>query len=411
MKDPLLGAKIQSILAALRADLKPELTSGNALLRCELIEMLLARMSIEVDAPDIDANDVLSERDQRNAVEDQILETLNTPVEIKGSSTELTIPPETFTKWLASSGLGGKVTKVTTVPGGRSKGTLLLDLEGGKDMVIRRDFAAAVTGTSVADEYPIIAAVHGAGLCVPEPLALEESPDVIGGRFIAFEKIGGKSMGNLFATDASPQFCRNFAAELAKLHNFDYEKLGLADVIGYGRDENPVETLITKHEADYKAKAHQLPLIDSAFEFLHSQLPHIGNHRHLVHGDCGLHNTMGDGDTFTGLLDWEFSHAGDPAEDLAYCKFLVTTVMPWEDFMAAYYDAGGPEISARRLSFFTVWRTLILSVWTGMARAAYDSGTDRDLRLAAIGHNTFPRQLRALANDLADAIKAEEAAS
>ena len=195
MKDPLLGAKIQSILAALRADLKPELTSGNALLRCELIEMLLARMSIEVDAPDIDANDVLSERDQRNAVEDQILETLNTPVEIKGSSTELTIPPETFTKWLASSGLGGKVTKVTTVPGGRSKGTLLLDLEGGKDMVIRRDFAAAVTGTSVADEYPIIAAVHGAGLCVPEPLALEESPDVIGGRFIAFEKIGGKSMG------------------------------------------------------------------------------------------------------------------------------------------------------------------------------------------------------------------------
>ena len=74
----------------------------------------------------------------------------------------------------------------------------------------------------------------------------------------------------------------------------------------------------------------------------------------------------------------------------------------------AYRAAGGPAISPERLTFFGVWRTLILSVWTGLARTAYDSGADRDLRLAAIGHNTFPRQLRALANDLAEAMAGQE---
>lgn len=405
MKDPLLGEKLRSILAALRADLRPELTGANAKLRCELIEMLLARLCVEVDAADIQASSVEAERDRRNAIEDQILDVLKAPVELKGSSAELAIPPETFTNWLAAKGIGGVVANVTTAPGGRSKGTLLLELEGGQDLVVRRDFATAITGTSVADEFPIIAAVHAAGLRVPRPLALEASPDVIGGRFIVFEKIAGTSMGTLFASDASPEFCRNFARQLARLHSFDIETLGVMDKLNYGQDANPVAALLAKYENDYRTQAKAQPLMDAAFAWLRAQLPTIGVRRHVVHGDCALHNAMGEGDKFTGLLDWEFCHAGDPAEDLAYCKFLVSTRLPWDEFIGAYRDAGGPETSVQRLTFFTVWRTLVLSIWTGIARAAYDSGQDRDLRLAAIGHNTFPRQLRALANDLALAMR------
>lgn len=410
MNDPLLGEKLRSILDAVRADLRPELTSGSAKLRCELIEMLLARLAIEVGESDIAGGDVRAERDRRNAVEDRIADLLRQPVEVQGSKAELVIPPETFTRWLGSRGIDGRVTKVTTVPGGRSKGTLLLDVEGRNGIVIRLDFSAALTGTSVTDEYPVIAAVSRAGLRVPTPLGVEDDPAVIGGRFIAFEKIAGKSMGTLFASDATPDFCRNFARELAKLHNLDIDALGLADQLTYGQGDNPVAALIAHHEHSYRSQMQPQPLMDAAFAWLHRQLPAIGIRRYLVHGDCGLHNVMGEGDRLTGLLDWEFTHVGDPAEDLAYCRFLVSRVLPWEDFMAAYAEAGGPDIPAERLSFFAVWRTLILSVWTGVARSAYDSGKDRDLRVAAIGHNTFPRQLRALANDLADAMAAEEMA-
>ncbi|MEU9076383.1 phosphotransferase family protein [Kitasatospora sp. NPDC004745] len=45
----------------------------------------------------------------------------------------------------------------------------------------------------------------------------------------------------------------------------------------------------------------------------------------LVHGDFGPNNLLLDPDTFavTAVLDWEFAHAGDPVEDLAWCEWIV----------------------------------------------------------------------------------------
>jgi len=406
MNDPLLGEKLRSILAAVRADLKPQLPHGNSSLRCDLIEMMLSRLAVEAEEVAGPTPGVAAEADWRNAHEAKVAAILAAPVTPAGSGAELEIPAETFTRWFADKDPSIRIDKVTTVPGGRSKGTILLDSADGRQLVIRRDFAAAVTGTSVTEEFPVIRAVHGKGLRVPEPLWLEDGPQAIGGRFIVFERLAGSSMGTLFSTDATPAFCRDFAAELAKLHSLDIDALGLADSLLYGRAEHPVRAHVESYERRYRNGMAPVPLIDAAFAWLHGQLPKIGNERRLVHGDAGLHNTLGQGDRLTGLLDWEFTHAGDPAEDLAYCRFLVSSVLPWEEFMAAYRDAGGPPVSEARMAFFTVWRPLLLSVLTGFARHSYDSGVDRDLRIAAIGCNTFPKQLRDLANDLAQEMQA-----
>lgn len=400
MKDPLLGEKLRTLLAAVRTDLKPLLPPGNARLRCELVEDLLARLSVEVDDTGEIPSGIAAEAEWRAVHENRIAAILNAPVTPAGSSAELEIPVERFNAWFADKDPTLKVTKVTTVPGGRSKGTIMLEADDGRKLVVRRDFSAAVTGTSVADEFPVIKAVHEKGLRVPEPKWLEDEPDAIGGRFIVFERLAGSAMGTLFHTDATPAFCRDFAAELARLHSLDPDALGLGDVLLYGREPHPVRAHVASYESRYRRCGKPIPLIDAAFAWLHEQLPLIGNERRIVHGDAALHNTMGEGDILTGLLDWEFCHAGDPAEDLAYCRFLVARVMPWEEFIDAYRSAGGPPVSEVRMTFFTVWRTLLLSVLTGFARAGYESGTDRDLRVAAIGYNTLPKQLRDLAADL-----------
>lgn len=405
MNDPQLSAKLRSILAALRTDLKPELVSPQAQLRCDLIEMLLARMAVETEAGTCPEGDVVAEAAWRTAHEAEIAEILAAPPAKAGSANELEIPAETFTAWFASRDSSVRIAKVTTVPGGRSKGTILLDAEDGRQFVIRRDFSAAVTGTSVADEFPTIRAVHAAGIRAPEPLWLEDDPAVIGGRFIVFERLAGSAMGTLFASDASPAFCEEFAAELARVHAIDIDGAGLAASLQFADEAQPVAALVQSYEARYRAGMPPVPLIDAAFAWLRGQLPAIGNERCIVHGDAGLHNTLGEGDRFTGLLDWEFTHAGDPAEDLAYCRFLVSRILPWDEFMAAYRAAGGGAIGESRMAFFTVWRTLMLSLLTGFARASFDGGMDRDLRVAAIGHNTFPKQLKDLANDLASAME------
>lgn len=45
----------------------------------------------------------------------------------------------------------------------------------------------------------------------------------------------------------------------------------------------------------------------------------------LVHGDYGPNNTLYDPRTYavTAVLDWEFSHDGDPVEDLAWAEWIV----------------------------------------------------------------------------------------
>jgi aminoglycoside phosphotransferase (APT) family kinase protein len=438
MDRELLAAQLRAVLIALREDLKPELTSGQAKLRADLMDMLIGRLAATVDRDESDQSfwlDIAKQIDavaaddpaqrariaatvaaaakrdhaDRSVVETRIADLGKSSQGQHRSAAELVITPETFTAYLRKrfpDNASLEAIKLTTVPGGRSKGTILVEyLDRGqpRDLVIRKDFETSTTGTSVSYEFPIVRTAWDAGLPVPEPKWLEDDPQALGGRFIAFSKMPGKSMGSLFDSNASPAYCRSFAAGLARVHTLDIKSNGLLKKLSYGNDAHPVRAMLEQFHARYLKDLAQIPLMDAAFAWLRSQLDTIGNHCMLVHGDAGLHNTLGDNDRLTALLDWEFSHAGDPAEDLAYCKFLIQRLTPWPDFMTAYRDAGGPEISDARIRFFSVWRTLLLSVMTGNARAVFDSKRDQDLRIAYIGYNTLPRQLRDLAGDLAAA--------
>lgn len=458
MNKPVLAATLRSLLTALREDLKPELVSAQAKLRADLIDMVLVRLAVEVEhdeasdehtqallallgtLPGFQAaahtdpfrafSDALAgvdlshsatrqqitamvgaiasnEQAWRASVEQSVVDANSAAPTDKRSSTELAIAPDTFTAYLRQrfpDNATLTAQKVTTVPGGRSKGTILVDLigdQGPQAIVVRRDFEASVTGTSVGYEYPIVCAAWEHGIPVPQPLWLENDTQAIGGRFIAFARVPGKAMGTLFSSDASPAFLREFAGALAKVHTLDIDQTGLAHQLNLGNEAHPVRAMVQQFRQRYRQSVPPTPLMDAAFTWLDLQMDSLGQSRCLVHGDAGLHNTMGDGDRLTALLDWELAHAGDPAEDLAYCKYLVERLMPWSEFMAAYRDHGGPAVSEERLRFFTVWRTLYLSILTGGARSMFDNGGDRDLRIAGIGLNTFPRQLRDLASDLA----------
>jgi aminoglycoside phosphotransferase (APT) family kinase protein len=448
-QDTQLAAKLRAILLAFRTELKPELSTAQAKLRGELIDMMLSRLSVEADGGDsgerfgravaalVDTgagdNDAIherlaaifadaaqheaadkaiaeiaaSERDRRVAYEDRVAEAQRALPATRNSAGELAIAPEAFTAYLRARNPDDaqlRTDKVVTVPGGRSKGTILIDVTtagGPRQIVMRKDFELSVTGTSVVYEFPIVRAAFEAGLPVPEPLWLEEDEHSVGGRFIAFERAPGKSMGTLFSSDASPAFARDFAAALARLHAVDIDAAGIGSHLKWGTDANPVRAMIDNFYARYRKDLRPNPLMDAAFAWLRLQQDKIGNERGLVHGDAGLHNTMGENDRLTALLDWEFSHAGDPAEDLTYCKYLIEKIVPWDDFMAAYRAAGGRPISEDRMRFFTIWRTLHLSILTGTAREVFEKGIDQDLRIATIGFTTFPKQLRDLAIDLA----------
>lgn len=64
----------------------------------------------------------------------------------------------------------------------------------------------------------------------------------------------------------------------------------------------------------------------------------------LIHGDFGPNNMLLDAAAraVTAVLDWEWAHAGQPAEDLAWCEFIVRLHHPAEvAALGAFYRAYG----------------------------------------------------------------------
>ncbi|WP_176590502.1 phosphotransferase family protein [Sphingobium sp. EM0848] len=295
-------------------------------------------------------------------------------------------------------------TTVKPIPGGRSKGTILLDARVGEEarsFVIRKDFSKNFMGSMVKDEYPVIRAAFDAGIKVPEPLWLEEDAGILNGQFIVFERIAGGPAGTMFDIMAGPGVIRDYAQQLARMHRIDVEATGLDRQLKFGDSEAPVAAMVRQSYSKHRANTPDELLLEVAHQWLLANLDCVSQRRALVHGDAGFHNVLYDGDRMTGLLDWELAHVGDAAEDLMKCRAAASQVIPWEEFMNIYTDHGGEPTTPLREKFFTVWRLVDFSLYAADARAMFESGEDSDLRLAAVGYNTFSRLQSALAAALA----------
>jgi aminoglycoside phosphotransferase (APT) family kinase protein len=286
------------------------------------------------------------------------------------------------------------VRSLTRVPGGRSKDTLLLDVDGlpglPASIVLRVDLGRY--GTSVRDEYPLIAALHRFGIPVPEPLWLEEAAAPLGGAFLATRRMSGAPGGNMWGEGikVSAAVVKRFAESLAKLHRAPLRDL--LPEIRQADARTATEAMIRDYEERWRASNPNASVpLELAFQWLRRELPRVEGAAALVHGDPGFQNTLVEGDELVCLLDWEFAHAGDPAEDLAYCRPTVSRVVPWEQFLEHYQAAGGVAVTPARLEYFEIWRTVRnASLGTRMLRDFID-GAAGGLESCAVAVNTFPR--------------------
>jgi thiamine kinase-like enzyme len=84
----------------------------------------------------------------------------------------------------------------------------------------------------------------------------------------------------------------------------------------------------------------------------------------FVHGDYGPNNLLLDRDAraVTAVVDWEWAHAGDPVEDLAWCEWIVRMHHPRHAAaLAELFDAYGwePAWSARQQAMLTQCRSML----------------------------------------------------
>ncbi len=270
-----------------------------------------------------------------------------------------------FERYLRERGDERRVTAATTIAGGFSKETVLLRLErqtGADEVVVRRVVAGRNTG-SLAEEYGVLAHAHRSGIPVPSPLWLDAKGGALGLPLFVTRRAAGRTVGDVTGpTDpAAAKVVDQLARILAGVHQVPILETMSTPRPSMASQEDLLGAISQREEivraaADVVPWAPGLDLQMALFDWLRNHLPPMAGGEVLVHGDVGFHNILVDGEEITALLDWELSHRGRAAEDLAYVKPTLEQLGAWDEFLTEYQRHREASVDPDELRFFTVWQ-------------------------------------------------------
>ncbi|WP_156681259.1 phosphotransferase family protein [Sphingomonas profundi] len=246
------------------------------------------------------------------------------------------------------------VRSVERLMGGYSKETYIVRLDEGQGegtIVIRKDGYGLPTGSSVASEYAVLQEVFGLGMPVAEPLWLEADTGPFAAAFMAVGHVAAKPANQVVPEDAAGRaaWADAFARALALLHR---------ETARPGAD---VRAVLREEIADLRRRMREReraphPGLSLGLAWLETHLDDLaGRPACRVHGDFGFHNLLMSGDRLMAVLDWEFSHIGDPVEDLVMFRPFMEQIGCWDRFIALYEAESGFRFDARGGRYFGVW--------------------------------------------------------
>ncbi len=307
---------------------------------------------------------------------------------------ERTMDPQALRTYLSDHGLIDRGDELSILRSalGFSKDTYLITVSGrhaSRTLAVRRDLPAGPTRTTVVDEFPLLRDLYRLGLPVAEPLLVEANPTPgLGGPFMI--SAGVKGEPQFFTSQTQPAVrkrgARDLASFLARLHTAPVESL---NVLRQAPGAAPREELTAyvgwwRRLWEECAPARHQHVVAQAFQHLESSLPPLRRFT-LVHADVGFHNILVHEDRIQAVLDWEFAHLGEPEEDLAYARPSIEALVPFDEFLRMYQEAGAPEPSPERLAAYRPWRGLRNAACCALGRRSFESGLNSDLRLAYAG--------------------------
>jgi len=280
--------------------------------------------------------------------------------------------------------LGSPVERAVQLAGGASKEAWAVDTADGRELLVRRAGGGVIhEGTlSLRDEFDVLVAAHEAGVSVPEPVAY--LGEVEGREAFAMERVHGETIGRRIVKSPPASLPLDMADELAKIHSIPLDRLSFL------LDADPFETFYA--ELDSIEEPH--PAIELGLHWARTRIP-LERPRVVGHGDFRVGNLVVDEEGLVAVLDWEFSHVSDPAEDVAWPlvrawrfgrdELRLGGVGDIEPYLARYADLTGREIPLDELY---AWEVLGNCKWAiGALRQGrrHLRGEDRSVEFAILG--------------------------
>jgi aminoglycoside phosphotransferase (APT) family kinase protein len=327
----------------------------------------------------------------------------------KKSSAEAPVPDKTVTPRLDEKTLTTylrqrfpdrsdlTVTGLAFLPGGMSKETIRVFTEqagrtGG--FVIRKDFPISPAMMGVVDEFPMLEALHAAGqVPLAQPLWQEPDPSVFGTPLFAVTMVEGTSdiSAAVGDTDQGMILGDALAKAMAHLHAMPPQHTTAGPLVERDAKGHVFAEIKRWYNGLLEGGGVPDPALATVFAWLMANVPEQTAPSAIVHGDIGFHNMLMKDGKLTALLDWEFAHIGDPAEDLMYSRLFVEQVIDWASFVKLYVGYGGVAPTPEQERFFAVWQSARNAAGCARAVNIFLSQPSADIKLAVSGLTFEPR--------------------
>jgi len=220
-------------------------------------------------------------------------------------------------------GFSGTLT-VEEFAGGQSNPTYLLNAEGEQYVMRRKPPGELLKSAHAVDrEYRVMKALYDTDVPVARTYALCTDDEVIGTWFYIMDYLDGRvvwdSTGGEYTPQERGEMWDTANDVLARLHNVDYEAVGLSD---FGKHGDYVARQLSRWAGQYEyTKTVDNPWMDNLIEYLPANIPAEDKDAcTIVHGDIKLDNMMlhPERNEVIGILDWELATLGNPISDFAY---------------------------------------------------------------------------------------------
>jgi aminoglycoside phosphotransferase len=163
----------------------------------------------------------------------------------------------------------------------------------------------------------------------------------------------------------------DFVGQLAALHRLDATSSAVA-ALGDAREapSQRIAANVAQWQQTNLASGAD-PILQIALDWLARHVPVDNGPAVVLHGDAGPGNFLFEGNKVSALIDWELTHLGDPAEDLAqiWVRSLIQPFVPMREVLAAYAAASGSQVDVARIKYHRLYFQLSFSV-PGAALAA-----------------------------------------
>jgi aminoglycoside phosphotransferase (APT) family kinase protein len=287
------------------------------------------------------------------------------------------------------------IERLTLLSGGAHKQTWSFDAvaaDGTRTgLVLRRDPPGRPSEpAAVQRETAAVTRAHAAGLAVPELLLVSDESG-IGPAGMVMRRVPGETIARRILRDA--QYTRARGLLTGQLTEFA-ARLHALDAAPPAAD--PVAELTAQLD-DFGRPSE---VFGQALDWLGAHPP-PERQPVLVHGDFRLGNLIVGPEGLRAVLDWELTHAGNPAEDLGWLcvkAWRFGAAMPVaglgsrEELLTAYRSAGGADIGLDELRWWEVLGTLRWGVICLTQADAHLSGAHRSVELAAIGRRVCEQE-------------------